>query len=98
MRDGYYYFEVRSDIDVTYRDLNISGKHFYLHITANLVPHIASFLVEHSNKVWLQGTRGGVKLIKDRTFYCDYGYVTSDSKRMEEFTIVKLQSVAADDL
>ena len=49
--------------------------------------------VSYSNKVWVQGPRGGVKIIKDRTDpYAEYGYVTKNEEIMKEFMWVKLKA------
>ena len=47
--------------------------------------------ISYSNKVWLQGSRGGVKIIKDR-IGVKYGYVTKDEEAMKEFMWIKLKS------
>jgi hypothetical protein len=41
--------------------------------------------------VWLQGPRGGVKIIKDKVG-TEFGYVTQNEKLMKEFMWVKLQA------
>ena len=45
-----------------------------------------------SDKVWRQGPRGGVRIIKDRNFESPNHYVTKDEKIMKEFMWVKLQA------
>ena len=47
---------------------------------------------ELSNKIWCQGPKGGVKIIKDRTEFGRYGYVTNDEAEMKEFMWAKLQA------
>ena len=47
--------------------------------------------MSYSNKVWVQGSRGGVKIIKDRTSNI-YGYVTKNEELMKEFMWVKLKA------
>lgn len=48
-------------------------------------------LFSYSDRVWTQGPRGGVKIVKDdRTNM--YGYVTKDEEIMKEFMWVKLQA------
>jgi hypothetical protein len=47
---------------------------------------------ELSNKIWRQGPRGGVKIIKDRIGFGLYGYVTSNTEEMREFAWIKLQA------
>ena len=44
-----------------------------------------------SNRVWYQGIRGGVKIIKDKVG-TNYGYVTKNEELMKEFMWVKLQA------
>ena len=54
-------------------------------------PVISLLLKLNSDKVWRQGPRGGVKIIKDRfTSVCQY--VTNNEVEMKEFMWVKLQS------
>jgi len=46
-----------------------------------------------SDKVWRQGPRGGVKIVKDRyALFHPAGYVTTDEKLMKKFMWVKLKS------
>ena len=49
--------------------------------------------ISYSHRVWTQGPRGGVKIIKDRsgTDYL-YGYVTKNEEIMKEFMWVKLKA------
>lgn len=49
-------------------------------------------LVTLSDKVWLQGPRGGVKIIKDRAGIRIQHYVTNDVEEMKEFMWAKLQA------
>ena len=49
-------------------------------------------LVTISDKVWRQGPKGGVKIIKDRQTWPSPGYVTTNEKIMKEFMWVKLQA------
>ena len=48
----------------------------------------------NSHRVWCQGPRGGVKIVKDRQTYPAgvYGYVTKNAKLMKEFAWVKLSA------
>ena len=50
-------------------------------------------LIQSSSKVWREGPRGGVKIIKNRKVD-GYGYVTTNEEYMKEFVWVKLQSRA----
>jgi hypothetical protein len=47
--------------------------------------------MSYSHRVWVQGPRGGVKMLKDRVGYT-YGYVTKNEELMKEFMWVKLKS------
>jgi hypothetical protein len=48
-------------------------------------------MFSYSDRVWIQGPRGGVKIVKDdRTNL--YGYVTKDTELMKEFMWVKLKA------
>lgn len=47
--------------------------------------------ISFSNRVWRQGPRGGVKIIKDRKGIT-YGYVTKNEELMKEFMWVKLKA------
>ena len=50
-------------------------------------------LSHNSDRVWMQGPRGGVKIVKDRiTWRWPYGYVTKNEKAMKEFAWVKLSA------
>lgn len=51
-------------------------------------------LMRESDQVWVQGPRGGVKVIKDRLTYPGgmYGYITKDDKAMKQFLWVKLSA------
>ena len=50
-------------------------------------------LITLSDKVWRQGPKGGVKIIKDRgAVFHPSGFVTTDEKLMKKFMWVKLQA------
>lgn len=49
-------------------------------------------LNQFSDKIWRQGPKGGVKIVKNRSAYCTSQYVTTDEKIMKEFMWVKLQA------
>ena len=52
-----------------------------------------SRLVRNSDRVWCQGPRGGVKIVKDRIqLACEYGYVTKNENLMKEFMWIKLKA------
>jgi hypothetical protein len=49
----------------------------------------------NSDKIWCQGPRGGVKIVKDKINYYGGaygGYVTNNKTAMKEFTWVKLSA------
>jgi hypothetical protein len=50
--------------------------------------------ISYSDKVWIQGSRGGVKIIKDRETYPSgiYGYITKNEDEMKKFMWAKLKS------
>ena len=45
----------------------------------------------YSHRVWTQGPRGGVKIIKDKTDN-NFGYVTKNEELMKEFMWIKLKA------
>ena len=53
-----------------------------------------SRLSHNSDRVWMQGPRGGVKIIKDRISYPVgmYGYITNNNKAMKDFAWIKLSA------
>ena len=53
-----------------------------------------SRLAMNSDRVWMQGPRGGVKIVKDRINYYGgvYGYITTNKKAMKEFAWIKLSA------
>jgi hypothetical protein len=54
-----------------------------------------SRLSYNSDRIWMQGPRGGVKIVKDRINYYGgfgYGYITTNKKAMKEFTWIKLSA------
>jgi hypothetical protein len=54
-----------------------------------------SRLAMNSDRIWMQGPRGGVKIVKDRINYYGGaygGYVTNNKKAMKEFAWVKLSA------
>lgn len=48
--------------------------------------------MQFSDKVWRQGPKGGVKIVKDRNEHAPSQYVTKDEKIMKQFIWVKLQA------
>ena len=51
-----------------------------------------SRLARLSEKVWRQGPKGGVKIVKSHSHIYDYGYVTKNEERMKQFIWVKLKA------
>ena len=51
-----------------------------------------SRLAKLSDRIWCQGPKGGVKIVKSRSHIFDYGYVTKNEERMKEFIWVKLKA------
>jgi len=53
-----------------------------------------SRLALNSSRIWCQGPRGGVKIVKDRINYPGgmYGYITNNNKAMKEFAWIKLSA------
>ena len=49
-------------------------------------------MITVSDKVWCQGPKGGVKVIKDKTRRYRSGYVTSNEEMMKKFIWVKLKA------
>ena len=51
-------------------------------------------LALNSDRVWCQGPKGGVKIVKDRMNYPGgmYGYVTNNEKLMKKFMWIKLKA------
>ena len=48
----------------------------------------------NSDRIWCQGPKGGVKIVKDRIGYPVgmYGYITNNKTAMKQFTWVKLSA------
>ena len=82
--DGTYYCEITDEnwefpagvISITFR------REYMTKITR---------IISHSDKVWYQGIRGGVKIIKDKVGI-EYGYVTKNEELMKQFIWVKLKA------
>ena len=52
-------------------------------------------LAINSDRIWCQGPRGGVKIVKDRINYYGggvYGYITTNKKAIKEFAWIKLSA------
>jgi hypothetical protein len=50
-------------------------------------------LITASDRVWKQGPKGGVKIIKSPDWLCTSNYVTTSKQWMKEFFWVKLQAI-----
>lgn len=49
--------------------------------------------ISYSDRVWVQGPKGGVKIVKDRQSNTNvYGYVTKNEELMKRFMWIKLQA------
>ena len=49
--------------------------------------------ISYSDRVWVQGSQGGVKIIKDRENVVGvYGYITKNEEEMKKFMWAKLKA------
>lgn len=87
MADTIYYCEILEDY--TYE--------FSKGVTT--IPYKREYLTKicrcmsYSHRVWVQGPKGGVKIIKNRLSNTNlYGYVTKNEELMKEFMWVKLKA------
>jgi hypothetical protein len=48
----------------------------------------------NSDRIWCQGPKGGVQIVKDRIAYPGkmYGYITNNKTAMKKFTWIKLSA------
>ena len=67
------------------------SEHKEQYIFVGHIPTNVRGLIQSSSKVWREGPRGGVKIIKNRNVD-GYGYVTTNEDQMKEFVWVKLQA------
>ena len=88
-----YYFEV-SGTYTDYIDTYAAGVYSTRGYTGGYTGRAELQLAMSSVRVWCQGPRGGVKIVKDRINYCGgvYGYITNNKKAMKEFAWVKLRA------
>ena len=49
-------------------------------------------LTQFSDRIWRQGPKGGVKIVKSRNEFHPSQYITKDEKLMEQFMWVKLKA------
>lgn len=75
-----------------------AGKEVW-HLSCNSRPNLIfwyqSKLIENSDLVWCQGIKGGVRLVHYNWKTMDkrkYGYISRNSKAMQEFMWIKLQA------
>ena len=87
-----YYFEVSKDY-TDYIDTYAAGVYSAVGYMGGYVGW-QNRLAMNSNRIWCQGPRGGVKIVKDRISYPSgvYGYITTNKKAMKEFTWIKLSA------
>lgn len=81
------YFEVKYGNDVIEPGVYWANKsEYYTRQVRNYI--------QYAERIWMQGPRGGVKVIKDRNWDNLYpnGYVTTNEKYMEEFFWLKLRA------
>lgn len=50
-------------------------------------------LFRESQRVWQQGPRGGIKLVRNNWEIENCGYITNDAEALKEFAWVKLRAV-----
>jgi hypothetical protein len=89
-----YYFEIRKNYNNPVLGQITSGVYIS---SGHRTGHTAMqhHLMRSSDKVWRQGPKGGVKIIKDRAGYCSYQYVTNNEAEMKQFMWVKLKARSA---
>ena len=88
-----YYFEVSKDY-TDYIDTYAAGVYSAVGYMGGYVGW-QNRLAMNSNRIWCQGPRGGVKIVKDRINYYGggvYGYITTNKKAMKEFAWIKLSA------
>lgn len=51
-------------------------------------------LMRYSHKVWREGPKGGIKIVKNRHGLRRYQYITQNPRAMEEFMWIKLSAKA----
>ena len=87
-----YYFEVSKDY-TDYIDTYAAGAYSARGYMGGYVGW-QNRLAMNSSRVWCQGPRGGVKIVKDRITYPGgmYGYITKNNKAMKEFAWAKLSA------
>ena len=49
-------------------------------------------LITASDRVWKQGPKGGVKIVKSRDWLYPIGYITTNDEWMKKFAWIKLKA------
>lgn len=82
-----YYCEVLVDRDY-------AKKGFYSFRAARGTSRFFDYnqLITVSDKVWRQGPKGGVKIVKSSSEFVSSGYITANEELMKKFMWVKLQA------
>jgi hypothetical protein len=83
----YHYYGVRGD----------EAWHLASNTRPNLMSWFSPKVVEGSDIVWCQGSKGGVRLVhvdwmKNAFEFRKYGYITTDPEAMKEFAWAKLRA------
>ena len=80
-----YYFEVQDGERIAPGVYSCRAK------AMQFIPdHINYFYL--SQRVWRQGPRGGVKIVRDNGWNQPTGYITNDPKWMQKFAWIKLKA------
>jgi hypothetical protein len=87
-----YYFEVPNRVR-NYLDNYEPGVYSSIGYVGGYVGW-QSRLTHECDRIWMQGPKGGIKIVKDKRTYPEgvYGYVTKNEKLMKEFMWIKLKS------
>ena len=87
-----YYFEVSKRVN-TYLDKYEAGVYSSTGYVGGFVGWQAR-LTQECDRIWMQGPKGGVKIVKDKRTYPRgvYRYVTKNEKLMKEFMWIKLKA------
>lgn len=86
MAEYTYYCEVNIDREIE--------KGVYSFTAARGTPGYLRYnrLITLSHTVWIQGPKGGVKIIQSKNEFRGTQYITTDEKMMKKFMWVKLQA------
>lgn len=86
-----YYFEVLKRVS-NYLDKYEPGTYSSIGYVGGYVGWQARLALQ-CDRVWMQGPKGGVKIVKDRQLDINkYGYVTKDEEVMKRFMWIKLKA------